>query len=125
MSLSRAPLSRRSSGDRRTAMVPLAGLVQTEGALAGTVHYLTTNVIAIGGAPDNDIRLDDRGVSPHHACIRTSRAGNADAFQIYDLASSSGVRVNAVTIFMRHPLAQGDRITIGRTVLEFFVPTGW
>lgn len=125
MSTSRAPVSRRSPGVHRTTIVPLAGLVQMEGTLAGTVHYLTTNIIAIGGAPDNDIRLDDRGISPHHACIRTFRAGNADAFQIYDLASSSGVRVNGVTIFLRHPLVQGDRITIGRTVLEFFGPTGW
>ncbi|MFQ5592575.1 MAG: FHA domain-containing protein [Anaerolineae bacterium] len=124
MSTSRAPFSRKSSAVRRMTIVPLAGLVQTEGVLAGTVHYLTANVIVIGGAPDNDIRLGDREVSPHHACIRKSRAGNAVAFQIYDLASSSGVRVNGLTVAMRHPLAQGDRITIGRAVLEFFVPTG-
>jgi pSer/pThr/pTyr-binding forkhead associated (FHA) protein len=114
-------VSRGSSSIRRATIVPLAGLVQTEGILAGTVHYLTTDVITIGSAPDNDVQLDDRGVASHLACIRRRRTGNGDVFQIYDLASPTGVQVNGVTIAMRHPLAHGDRIVIGRAVLELFI----
>lgn len=101
---------------------PLPGLVVTRGTRAGTVYYLTSDVLAIGHELDNDVQLDDRGVVPHHACIRRQRAGNANVYRLYDLGSPTDVQVNGVPIVMRHSLAQGDRIIIGAAILEFFIP---
>lgn len=100
----------------------LPGLGALDHHQAGRGYYLTSNVITIGHALDNDVQLGDPGVAPHHACIRWQRAGAADEFLIYDLGSPADVQVNGVTIAMRHPLAHGDRITIGGAVLELFIP---
>ena len=123
MSTSQAPLSQRSSSIHQATAGPLPGLVVTQGIQAGTVYYLLSDIIAIGRTPDNDVRLGDRGIAPHHACIRRQRAGNDDLFQIYDLGSDASVRVNGAAICLRHPLVPGDRITLGGVVLEFFTPT--
>jgi len=123
MSSSQAPLSQRSSSIHQATAGPLPGLVVTQGIQAGTVYYLLSDIIAIGRTPDNDVCLDDRGIAPHHACIRRQRAGNAELFRIYDLGSGAGVQVNGAVICLRHPLVPRDRITIGGAVLEFFTPT--
>jgi pSer/pThr/pTyr-binding forkhead associated (FHA) protein len=101
---------------------PLPGLVVVWGTRAGTVHYLMSDVITIGREARNDIQLDDRGVALCHASIRRQHASNAEEFRIYDLGSSASVQVNGVTIGMRQRLVSGDRITIGRAILEFFAP---
>jgi len=54
------------------------------------------------------------GASRQHARIRRTE----DGFVLADLGSTNGTLVNDVPI-QEHVLDNGDRITIGETVLEF------
>jgi pSer/pThr/pTyr-binding forkhead associated (FHA) protein len=71
---------------------------------------LDRRVIAIGSAPDNDIVLNDKRVSAHHAEIVTVER---DSF-LRDLGSQSGTQVNERRI-ERHVLYHEDRVRIGRS----------
>jgi hypothetical protein len=66
-------------------------------------HLLTTTRVRIGRADDNDVVLDDRRVSPHHAVLRRDPAG---AWRIEDLDSREGTYVNDVRV--EEPMAVGD-----------------
>jgi len=100
--------------------MPPAG--PTGGAVRLVVHEdggtrtvpVEREVVTIGRLPDCDIVLKDRGASRRHAQIRT-KAGTST---LTDLGSTNGTRLNGVTIQTR-ALEDGDRITIGATVLEF------
>jgi hypothetical protein len=71
-------------------------------------------VIQIGRAPGCDIVLDDRNVSRRHAEIR--RRG--PVVVLIDLDSTNGTIVNGRRV-REHPLADGDRITLGNSRLTF------
>jgi pSer/pThr/pTyr-binding forkhead associated (FHA) protein len=75
---------------------------------------LAKDRILIGRLPESDIVVSDPAASRQHAEIRR-RDG---AFSISDLGSTNGTKVNEAAIGERQ-LEEGDRITIGRTVLEF------
>jgi len=81
---------------------------------AERVVPLSANVVTIGRMADSEVVLKDKGASRRHAQIRL-KAGDAT---ITDLGSTNGTRLNGQTIQSR-PLEDGDRITIGSTVLEF------
>lgn len=71
-------------------------------------------VLQIGRAPGCDIVLDDRNVSRRHAEIR--RRG--PVVVLIDLDSTNGTIVNGRRV-REHPLADGDRITLGNSRLTF------
>ena len=71
-------------------------------------------VLQIGRAPGCDIVLDDRNVSRRHAEIR--RRG--PVVVLVDLDSTNGTIVNGRRV-REHPLADGDRITLGNSRLTF------
>ncbi|MEA2209878.1 MAG: hypothetical protein QOF54_2355, partial [Solirubrobacteraceae bacterium] len=71
-------------------------------------------VVQIGRAPGCDIVLDDRNVSRRHAEIR--RRG--PVVVLIDLDSTNGTIVNGRRV-REHPLADGDRITVGNSRLTF------
>lgn len=75
---------------------------------------LTRSVTRIGRGADADIRLEDPGVSRHHAEIRI--AGNDVVLR--DLGSTNGTYVNG-TLVAEHPLRDGNVITVGSTNLTF------
>ena len=75
---------------------------------------LDKDVVTIGRLADCEIPLDDPGVSRRHAQIRMDAGG----YTLIDLASTNGTMVNEATI-SEHDLRDGDRITIGQSVLEF------
>ncbi len=77
-------------------------------------YTLGKDVVTIGRLSGCDIVIHDPGASRRHAEIR--RDGNG--YVITDLGSTNGTMVNEATITERN-LEEGDRITIGRTVLEF------
>lgn len=77
-------------------------------------YPLTKERIAIGRHPDNDVSLNDKAVSGHHAVVITILQ---DSF-LEDLDSTNGTQVNGRQI-AKHPLSNGDVITIGRNVLKF------
>jgi hypothetical protein len=75
---------------------------------------LDRDVLTIGRLPECDLVLRDRGASRRHAELRR-RGGD---WVLTDLGSTNGTRLNGAAIQSR-PLCDGDRITIGTTLLEF------
>ncbi|HKD53630.1 MAG TPA: FHA domain-containing protein, partial [Steroidobacteraceae bacterium] len=82
------------------------------------VHVLGRKT-SIGRTPDNDLQLDAKFVSRHHAVIL---AGPLQTI-IEDLNSTNGVHVNGRRI-TRHTLRDGDQIAIGRAYYRFALRKG-
>jgi adenylate cyclase len=70
--------------------------------------------VSIGRASDNDIIINDFGVSRHHARISFS---NSEVY-IVDLNSRNGTRVNNVLV-TRGNLHDGDEINLGKFSIRF------
>src|SRR5262249_24395870 len=79
------------------------------------VHVLGRKT-SIGRTPDNDLQLDAKYISRHHAVILV---GPVNAV-IEDLNSTNGVQVNGRRI-TRQTLRDGDHIAIGRVHYRFVV----
>jgi FhaA, N-terminal domain/FHA domain len=90
-----------------------AQVIVHDGAEPRTV-MLTKDATTIGRLGECDVVVADKGASRRHAQIRR-RDGT---FTLTDLGSTNGTRLNGQTIQSRE-LADGDRITIGATTLEF------
>ena len=90
-----------------------ATLTMTQNGAAKTIAIRKERTI-VGRLPECDVVVDDPGASRHHAEIR--RVG--PAFVLSDLGSTNGTLVNDHPVG-EQALADGDRITIGNTVLEF------
>jgi hypothetical protein len=69
----------------------------------------------IGRSRDCDVVLEDAGASRRHAEIRP----RADGWELQDLDSTNGVRVNGRAIRGAQPLHPGDRVEIGSTEIVF------
>jgi chromosome segregation ATPase len=79
------------------------------------VHVLGRKT-SIGRTPDNDVQIDAKYVSRHHAVILV---GAAQAI-IEDLNSTNGVQVNGRRI-TRQTLKDGDQLAFGRSLYRFAV----
>jgi DNA repair exonuclease SbcCD ATPase subunit len=79
------------------------------------VHVLARKT-SVGRTPDNDLQIDAKYISRHHAVIL---AGPAHTI-IEDLNSTNGVLVNGRRI-SRQILKDGDQVTIGRAEYRFAV----
>ncbi|TXH40783.1 MAG: DUF2662 domain-containing protein [Actinobacteria bacterium] len=90
---------------------PAGSAPRLEGKL-GTFQ-LTRAVTRIGRGADSDIRIEDPGVSRHHAEVRIG----SDVI-LRDLGSTNGTYVNG-TLIAEQPLRDGAVITIGSTNLTF------
>jgi FHA domain-containing protein len=88
-------------------------LVHDEERGAETVP-LTKEIVTIGRLPDCDVVLSDRSASRRHAQIRTKDGSST----LTDLGSTNGTRLNGTSVQSR-ALEDGDRITIGSTVIEY------
>ena len=91
-----------------------ARLVVIHDGKRGKSFPLTKDRTIIGRLSDSDVTVDDKGVSRKHAEVRR----HDGEFLITDLGSTNGTMVNESKVDER-PLSHGDRITIGRTTLEF------
>ena len=80
----------------------------------GKEYALDRDRVVIGRLAGSEIEIADTGASRRHAEVR--RQG--EDFVIADLGSTNGTLVNESPVSER-TLEDGDRITIGRTVLEF------
>ncbi len=98
--------------DPAPAAAPATVLVREDGGERSVA--IAKEVVTIGRMPDCDVVLRDKGASRRHAQIRT-RDGVAT---ITDLGSTNGTKLNGHIVQTRE-LSDGDRITIGATVLEF------
>ncbi len=75
---------------------------------------LSSDTVTIGRLADCDVVLKDKGASRTHAQLKL-RDGT---WTITDLGSTNGTRLNGQTVQSRD-LSDGDKITIGTTVIEF------
>jgi len=76
---------------------------------------------SIGSAPDNALLLQEAGVAPHHATIRSVGFGGRRSYSLLDQGSRTGTFVNEqrLTPQQLHLLTPGDRIRIGSIVLIY------
>ena len=81
------------------------------------VHVLGRKT-SIGRTPDNDLQIDAKFISRHHAVIL---AGPARTI-VEDLNSTNGVLVNGRRV-TRQVLQDGDSVVVGRTQFRFAVRT--
>jgi pSer/pThr/pTyr-binding forkhead associated (FHA) protein len=77
------------------------------------VHVLGRKT-SIGRTPDNDLQLEAKFISRHHAVILVGPVNTV----IEDLNSTNGVQVNGRRI-TRQTLRDGDQIAIGRVHYRF------
>jgi hypothetical protein len=80
----------------------------------GRSYRLGRASVTIGRLPECDIVIADPGASRQHAQVRF----DGERFVVADLGSTNGTLVNDVQTNER-ALEDGDRVTIGNTVLEF------
>lgn len=80
---------------------------------AEIVHVLGRRT-TIGRGPDNDLRIDTKFISRHHAVVI---AGPAQTM-LEDLRSTNGVMVNGRRV-TRSPLRDGDVVHIGKTQFRY------
>src|SRR5260370_41997232 len=78
---------------------------------------LTSNVLTMGRAPDNQLVLQDQQASSHHAEIRPDGQG----YLLVDMNSRNGTYVNEQRLAPQKPrlLISGDVIRIGETRLTY------
>ena len=105
-------------GHEEAAKPVLAWLVVTAGGPVGKLFTLNPEITSIGRDRQNDIVLDDDACSSRHAKLKVEVEEGAEKFHLLDLASTNGTFVNGEQIY-RHPLVDGDRVTIGETELVF------
>lgn len=84
----------------------------------GERYPLLGAITIIGRDDDADVVLDDSGVSRHHSELRITTDGPHLVITLRDMQSTNGTFVNGNPI-TRHHLADGDRITVGRTSMIF------
>jgi hypothetical protein len=75
---------------------------------------LTSDTVTIGRLAECDVVLNDKGASRKHAQLKLRNG----SWTLTDLGSTNGTRLNGQTVQSRE-LVDGDKITIGTTVIEF------
>jgi hypothetical protein len=111
-----APPSGAKSGpelEDRTFIVPEATLT-SEADNGKAVNFRLTALTYIGRSEENQLRLNDPGVSRRHVLISATQNG----YSLRDLGSQNGTYVNGDRVD-EGMLADGDRITIGEVNLIF------
>jgi type II secretory pathway predicted ATPase ExeA len=93
---------------------PVGQLVLSLDGEAVSETYLVPGRCIIGRTPDNDLHIDSKFVSRHHAQIVTTFEGS----WVEDLNSTNGVFVRGKRV-RRHRLAEGDVVKIGRHELAY------
>ncbi|MDQ6764833.1 MAG: FHA domain-containing protein [Verrucomicrobiota bacterium] len=94
------------------ALVPK--LIVSPGSVTAMTHELVEEVMTIGRAPENTLRIDDPSVSGRHAELRQM----GETFQLTDLKSTNGTRVNERPV-ESVTLRAGDRIRFGKVEARF------
>ena len=77
--------------------------------------------LSIGRSADNVLKLDDDRASRFH-CVIEPMEGNEAAFQLRDLGSRNGTKLNNEDVDIE-PLDNGDVVRIGRTEIDSSILT--
>ncbi|MES1206730.1 MAG: FHA domain-containing protein [Pseudomonadota bacterium] len=103
--------------DPAPAAGPPARLVVMTTELAGLEVALEKASLVIGRTDENDVVLNHRSISRHHAKL----VRDGDRYTIVDLQSANGVRVNGED-YERIELNPGDVLELGHVKLRFVGP---
>ena len=113
-----------SKGAESTALVNLDKIAESERAhprlvatstqLAGTTYELSRDEVVLGRTDDNDIVIDHRSVSKHHA--KLTRSG--DQWMVVDQGSANGLKINGED-YTQTTLRRGDVLELGHVKLRF------
>jgi hypothetical protein len=106
------PQPAREGAPTTTSASPLLALVENGSVVKE--FSLEGERMVIGRLEGSEIQITDPGASRRHAEVRR----DGDKYVLVDLGSTNGTLVNEAPV-SEHTLEDGDRITIGRTVLEF------
>lgn len=87
-----------------------------DGGSAGMEYELDQAETLIGRNPTTDVTLLDESISREHALVLLEE--ESDSFQIEDLQSTNGTRVNGKRV-RSAPLEHGDEIQVGHTRVRF------
>ncbi|MGH2778058.1 MAG: FHA domain-containing protein FhaB/FipA [Actinomycetota bacterium] len=109
---SRAPAPAPRSPSKRSKKAPRKVSV-IEGPLKGQSYDLGEE-LTVGRAEKCHIVVDDTYVSQVHARIYA----NGETYVVEDLGSTNGTYLNRRRITSPEELSRGDRVKIGKTVLE-------
>jgi type II secretory pathway predicted ATPase ExeA len=101
-----------STGERRVTLGRV--LVGFNGQTVAE-RELTSGRFIIGRTPDNDLQIDSKYISRHHAQIITSMHGSV----VEDLNSTNGIFVRAKRV-RRRMLNDGDVVQIGQHEIMYF-----
>lgn len=95
----------------------------------GNKRELGSKSTNIGRLPDCAIVLADPNVSRYHAEVRLTAANGADGsgvkgtgpatYEVSDMGSTNGTKVNGLPIVGAQVLRDGDQITVGATTIRF------
>jgi len=94
----------------------------------GEKRELGPKSLTIGRLPDCDVMLADPNVSRYHAEVRPAAAdtpgrpsgptGSGD-YEVSDMGSTNGTKVNGVRLASAQVLRAGDQIMVGATTIRF------
>jgi hypothetical protein len=104
-------------GEEQVAPAPAgtgATLLIHEGGSSPRTVRIGGGTVTIGRLPECEVVIHDPGASRRHAQLREQQG----VWTLIDLGSTNGTQLNGQTVQQR-ALGDGDRITIGTTVLEF------
>lgn len=101
-------IAREQARNQDTASLPPAWLTLFR-PTRGQPMRLLHSPIHIGRHLSNEVIVNDRRVSRHHAEIRYERG----QFVLYDLGSTNGVKINGVQARQPVPLRNNDLVTVG------------
>jgi pSer/pThr/pTyr-binding forkhead associated (FHA) protein len=103
--------------DQLSAGLVAARIVIVTSELAGQEFSLARASVVIGRTEENDVVVNHRSISRHHAKI----VREGDRYTIVDLQSANGVRVNGED-YERIDLHPGDVVELGHVKLRFVGP---
>jgi diguanylate cyclase (GGDEF)-like protein len=104
--------------DYQAGVRRFASLVVVGGSEANLgLHMLLDRPVVIGRDPENEMPLEDVGISRRHA--RIWRDERRVRYMVEDLGSTNGTRLNGARLTRPQALSEGDKIHVGSTVLKF------
>lgn len=114
-----APLSARPESPAQAPQPARNGALQVSLEVEGRTHQVTSPVTVLGRGTEADVVVDDSGVSRRHAEVHT----DGNRVWVVDLGSTNGTFVDGERVKSDRgagqratgELADGSRITIGRT----------
>lgn len=92
--------------------MPKLLLTFPDGSGDAAAHDLTASVVTVGRSEGSTIRIEDPSVSSHHARLTPSSYGGD--YQLRDLGSTNGTRVNGKLVKEVLILRSGDRVRFGK-----------